>query len=33
MTTSFETRVAGIFAFWPLLAQLGFDGLAMPEDH
>jgi hypothetical protein len=27
MTTSFETRVVGIFAFWPLLAQLGFDGL------
>jgi hypothetical protein len=22
-----ETRVAGIFAFWPLLAQLGFDDL------
>ena len=27
MTTPFETRVAGIFAFWPLLAQLGFDEL------
>ena len=22
-----QTRVAGIFAFWPLLAQLGFDGI------
>jgi hypothetical protein len=27
MTTAFETRVAGIFAFWPLLAQLKFDEL------
>jgi hypothetical protein len=27
MTTPLQTRVAGIFAFWPLLAQLGFDEL------
>src|SRR4051794_4877136 len=27
MTTPLETRVAGLFAFWPLLAQLGFDQL------
>ena len=27
MTTRLQTRVAGIFAFWPLLAQLGFDEL------
>jgi hypothetical protein len=26
-TAPLETRVAGIFAFWPLLAQLGFDEL------
>jgi hypothetical protein len=26
-TVPLETRVAGIFAFWPLLAQLGFDEL------
>jgi hypothetical protein len=26
-TATLETRVAGIFAFWPLLAQLGFDEL------
>jgi hypothetical protein len=27
MTTPLRTRVAGIFAFWPLLAQLGFHEL------
>ena len=27
MTAPLETRVAGIFAFWPRLAQLGFDEL------
>ncbi len=27
METPFDTRVAGIFAFWPLLAQLGFNKL------
>ncbi len=27
MTGSLETRVAGLFVFWPLLAQLGFDPL------
>src|SRR3954462_13914547 len=27
MTTPLETRVAGLFVFWPLLAQLGFDDL------
>jgi hypothetical protein len=27
MTAPLETRVAGLFAFWPLLAQLGFDDL------
>jgi len=27
MTTPLQTRVAGIFAFWPFLAQLGFDEL------
>ena len=27
MTAPLETRVAGLFVFWPLLAQLGFDDL------
>ncbi len=27
MTAPLETRVAGLFAFWPLLVQLGFDDL------
>ncbi len=27
MAAPLETRVAGIFAFWPLLSQLGFDDL------
>ena len=27
MTAPLETRVAGLFAFGPLLAQLGFDDL------
>jgi hypothetical protein len=27
MTTPLETRIAGLFVFWPLLAQLGFDDL------
>ena len=28
-----ETRVAGLFAFWPLLVQLGFDELVRQADY
>lgn len=30
---SWRTRVAGIFLFWPLLAQLGFDRLVQQADY
>jgi hypothetical protein len=33
MTPAFETRAAGIFVFWPLLAQLGFDELVKQADY
>jgi hypothetical protein len=33
MTTALQTRVAGIFVFWPLLAQLGFDELVKRADY
>ena len=33
MTSPLETRVAGLFAFWPLLAQLGFDDLVKRADY
>ena len=33
MTAPLETRVAGLFAFWPLLAQLGFDELVQQAGY
>jgi hypothetical protein len=33
MTAPLETRVAGIFVFWPLLAQLGFDELVRQASY
>jgi hypothetical protein len=33
MTTPLETRVAGLFVFWPLLAQLGFDDLVKQASY
>jgi hypothetical protein len=33
MTTPLETRVAGVFVFWPLLAQLGFDDLVKQASY
>ena len=33
MTTPLETRVAGLFVFWPLLAQLGFDDLVRQASY
>src|SRR5882724_567951 len=33
LTAPLETRVAGLFAFWPLLAQLGFDDLVRQASY
>src|SRR3954451_14487020 len=33
MTTPLETRVAGLFVFWPLLAQLGFGDLVRQASY
>ena len=33
MTTPLETRVAGLFVFWPLLAELGFDDLVRQASY
>ena len=33
MTTPLETRVAGLFVFWPLLAQMGFDDLVKQASY